>query len=201
MSRIQTYSGALTAEQFLFYEIRIASRFYLDGVSLEEAAAEIQEQNLFQYPTEREVKRMTRACYKRLEALDNPELIRELSSAPAEIAKQINLYAMMRYNLLVWDFMVQLIGEKYKTRDMSLTPKDVNGFFARMQAQSDQISGWSDKTIKKIRGVLLRALAETGYIDTVRATVLNPVLISQELEAGIRENGDSQALAAFNCFR
>ena len=52
MSRIQTYSGALTAEQFLFYEIRIASRFYLDGVSLEEAAAEIQEQNLFQYPTE-----------------------------------------------------------------------------------------------------------------------------------------------------
>lgn len=201
MSRIQTYSGALTAEQFLFYEIRIASRFYLDGVSLEEAAAEIQEQNLFQYPTEREVKRMTRACYKRLDALENHELIRALSNAPAEIAKQINLYAMMRYNLLVWDFMVQLIGEKYKTHDMSLTPKDVNGFFARMQAQSDQISGWSDKTIKKIRGVLLRALAETGYIDTVRATVLNPVLISQELEAGIRENGDSQALAAFNCFR
>ena len=201
MSRIQTYSGALTAEQFLFYEIRIASRFYLDGVSLEEAAAEIQEQNLFQYPTEREVKRMTRACYKRLDALENHELIRALSNAPAENAKQINLYAMMRYNLLVWDFMVQLIGEKYKTQDMSLTPKDVNGFFARMQAQSDQISGWSDKTIKKIRGVLLRALAETGYIDTVRATVLNPVLISQELEAGIRENGDSQALAAFNCFR
>ena len=86
MSRIQTYSGALTAEQFLFYEIRIASRFYLDGVSLEEAAAEIQEQNLFQYPTEREVKRMTRACYKRLEALDNPELIRELSSAPAAVS-------------------------------------------------------------------------------------------------------------------
>ena len=197
MSRIQTYSGALTAEQFLFYEIRIASRFYLDGVSLEEAAAEIQEQNLFQYPTEREVKRMTRACYKRLDALENHELIRALSNAPAENAKQINLYAMMRYNLLVWDFMVQLIGEKYKTQDMSLTPKDVNGFFARMQAQSDQISGWSDKTIKKIRGVLLRALAETGYIDTVRSTVL----ISQELEDGIRENGDSQALAAFNCFR
>ena len=201
MSRIQTYSGALTAEQFLFYEIRIASRFYLDCRSLEEAAAEIQEQNLFQYPTEREVKRMTRACYKRLDALENQELIRELSSAPAEIAKQINLYAMMRYNLLVWDFMVQLIGEKYKAQDMSLTPKDVNGFFARMQAQSDQIAGWSDKTIKKIRGVLLRALAETGYLDTVRATVLNPVLISQELEDGIRENGDSQALAAFNCFR
>ncbi len=201
MSRIQTYSGALTAEQFLFYEIRIASRFYLDGASLDDAAAKIQEQNLFQYPTEREVKRMTRACYKRLDALENHELIKELSSAPAEIAKQINLYAMMRYNLLVWDFMVQLIGEKYKSQDMSLTPKDMNGFFARMQAQSDQIAGWSDKTIKKIRGVLLRALTETGYIDTVRSTVLNPVFISQELEDGIRENGDSQALAAFNCFR
>ena len=70
-----------------------------------------------------------------------------------------------------------------------------------MQAQSDQIAGWSDKTIKKIRGVLLRALTEAGYIDTVMSTNLNPVLISQELEDRIRENGDSQALAAFNCFR
>ena len=28
------YNGTITAEQFLFYEIRIASKFYLDGVSL-----------------------------------------------------------------------------------------------------------------------------------------------------------------------
>ena len=30
------YNGALTAEQFLFYEIRIVAKLYLDGKSIDE---------------------------------------------------------------------------------------------------------------------------------------------------------------------
>ena len=106
MERSLIYNGTITAEQFLFYEIRIASKYYLDGTSVEDAIEEIKKNNLFQYPTERLVARMVRSCYKRLDALDDEQLRQELSSAPAEIAKQINLYAMMRYNRIVWDFMV-----------------------------------------------------------------------------------------------
>ena len=40
------------------------------------------------------------------------------------IAKQINLYAMMRYNRLVREFMEGLIGEKYRQHDFSYTKKD-----------------------------------------------------------------------------
>ena len=122
------YSGSLTAEQFLFYEIRIASKLYAQGVSVDEAISRIKADNLFQYPTEREIARMTRACYRRLDALDNQCLIQEISSAPTEIAKQINLYAIMRYNRLVWDFMIQVIGEKFRTQDFSFERKDLNTF-------------------------------------------------------------------------
>ena len=101
MERSLIYNGTITAEQFLFYEIRIASKYYLDGTSVEDAIEEIKKNNLFQYPTERLVARMARSCYKRLDALDDEQLRQELSSAPAEIAKQINLYAMMRYNRIV----------------------------------------------------------------------------------------------------
>ena len=97
MERSLIYNGTITAEQFLFYEIRIASKYYLDGTSVEDAIEEIKKNNLFQYPTERLVARMVRSCYKRLDALDDEQLRQELSSAPPEIAKQINLYAMMRY--------------------------------------------------------------------------------------------------------
>lgn len=97
MERSLIYNGTITAEQFLFYEIRIASKYYLDGTSVEDAIEEIKKNNLFQYPTERLVDRMVRSCYKRLDALDDEQLRQELSSAPVEIAKQINLYAMMRY--------------------------------------------------------------------------------------------------------
>ena len=195
------YSGSLTAEQFLFYEIRIASKLYAQGVSVDEAISRIKADNLFQYPTEREVARMTRACYRRLDALDNQCLIQEISSAPTEIAKQINLYAIMRYNRLVWDFMIQVIGEKFRTQDFSFERKDLNAFFSRLQAQNDSVAGWSSSTISKIKSVLVRCLVETEYLDHFKSTTLNPVLLCEELEQGIRENNDAEVLPAFNCFR
>ena len=105
MDTLHSYNGSLTAEQFLFYEIRIASKLYLDGIKVEDAVTLIKRDNLFQYPTERQVSRLTRACYNRINALNNDKLVWELAHAPNEIAKQINLYAIMRYNRLVREFM------------------------------------------------------------------------------------------------
>jgi hypothetical protein len=195
------YNGTLTAEQFLFYEMRIVSKQYLEGKSVEDIIEYVKRDNLFQYPTERMVTRIARACYKRLVALDNEKLVYELANAPVEVAKQINLYAMMRYNRLVREFMEGLIGEKYRQQDFSYTRKDINLFFSRLQEQNDDVAAWSEQTIIKLKQVLTKCLIETGMLDSARDTTLNPIFISAELEAGIRENNDLTALAAFNCFR
>ena len=60
MDQAHLYNGSLTAEQFLFYEIRIAAKYYIDGKTIEEAIEIIKRDNLFQYPTERQVSRLTR---------------------------------------------------------------------------------------------------------------------------------------------
>ena len=161
MDQEHLYNGSLTAEQFLFYEIRIAAKYYIDGKAIEEAIEIIKKDNLFQYPTERQVSRLARACYKRLDALGNEQLVHELAFAPSEIAKQINLYAIMKYNRLVWEFMIQVIGEKYSNQDFSFSRKDLNAFFTRLQAQNDSVSAWSENTVKKIKSVLVRMLVET----------------------------------------
>lgn len=201
MDNTRPYNGSLTAEQFLFYEIRIAARLYLDGKTIEEAIEEIKKDNLFQYPTEREVSRMARACYKRLNALNNEDLVRELASAPVSVAKQINLYAIMKYNRLVWEFMIQVVGEKYRNQDFEFSRKDINAFLTRLQAQDDSVAAWSEGTIKKIMSVLVRMLIETEYLDNIKDNDLNPVFLCEELEQGIRANNDLEALCAFNCFR
>jgi hypothetical protein len=195
------YNGALTAEQFLFRETRIVAMQFLDGKPVEEIVGCVKRDNLFQYPTERQVSRLARACYRRVVVLGNDTLVRKLASAPADVAKQINLYAMMRYNRLVREFMVGLIGEKYRLQDYSYTKKDINVFFSRLQEQNDDVAAWSEKTIVKLKQVLNKCLIETEMLDNVRDTTLNPIFISAELEAGIRELGDLPALAAFNCFR
>ena len=197
----QKYNGGLTAEQFLFYEIRIVAKQYLDGKTVEEIILYVQKDNLFQFPTEREVSRMVRSCYKRIVALDNKSLVYELANAPIDIAKQINLYAIMRYNGLVREFMIGLIGEKFRQHDFSFTKRDINSFFSRLREQNDNVAAWSEKTIAKLKQVLTKCLIETEMLSGFNSTVLLPVFISSELETGIRENNDVSALVAFNCFK
>ena len=195
------YNGGLTAEQFLFYEIRIVSKQYLEGKSIDEIIESIKRDNLFQYPTERKISKLARACHRRIVALDNKKLAYELANAPIEVAKQINLYAMMRYNRLVREFMTDIIGEKYRQHDFSYTKKDINVFFSRLREQNDDIAAWSEQTITKLKQVLTKCLIETEMLDSFHACELNPIFISAELESGIRENNDLTALSAFNCFR
>lgn len=195
------YNGSLTAEQFLFYEIRLVSKQYLEGKPIDEIIEYIKRDNLFQYPTERKISKLARACHRRIVALGNEKLVYELANAPVEVAMQINLYAMMRYNRLVREFMTDIIGEKYRQQDFSYTKKDINVFFSRLREQNDDIAGWSEQTITKLKQVLTKCLIETEMLDSFRARELNPIFISAELESGIRENNDLTALPAFNCFR
>lgn len=195
------YSGGLTSEKFLFKEIRIVAKLHLEGKSLEEIIELVKVDNLFQYPTERKVSDLVRACHKRIIALNNKNLVYELVNAPIDIAKQINLYAIMRHNGLVREFMVDLIGEKFRQHDFSFTKKDINSFFSRLQEQNDSVAAWSDKTIAKLKQVLIKFLIEIEILSGVNTTELIPIFISSELERGIRENKDVNALVAFNCFK
>ncbi len=195
------YNGGLTAEQFLFYEMRIVSKQYLEGKPIEDIVAYIKRDNVFQYPTERKISKLARACHRRIVALGNEKLVDDMANAPVQVAKQINLYAMMRYNRLVREFMEGLVGEKYRQQDFSYTKKDMNMFFSRLQEQNDHVAAWSEQTITKLKQVLTKCLIETEMLDSVKETSLNPIFISAELETGIRENHDWTALAAFNCFR
>ena len=52
------YSAVLTREQFLFYETRITAKLLEEGLSREEVINRIVAENLFQYPTEKSIRRM-----------------------------------------------------------------------------------------------------------------------------------------------
>lgn len=193
------YSGVLTREQFLFYETRTTAKLLEEGLSREEVIERIVNENLFQYPTEKSIRRMALVCCRRLEALNDKSLQTAIATQPSEVAKQICLYAMMKQYRIVWDFMITVIGAKYQTFDLSFGKIDLNSFFTRLQEQDDWVATWSDSTITRIKQVLTRILVENDYLDSVSSEHLNPVLISTLLENAIRSNNDNIALAAFNC--
>lgn len=194
------YSGSLTAEQFLFFEITIVARMLSDGMNRDEISSIIMEQNLFQFPTERMIKRIVKACFRRLDCIESEFLIEKLANSSAEVAKQINLYAIMCENSIVYDFMTDVIGEKYRSQELDFSAKDVNVFFMELAEKVPAVNRWSDSTIKKLKQVLVRFLVECEYIENIRSDKLFPVYLYPELEAVIREKNDTAALAAFYCF-
>lgn len=194
------YIASLTREPFLFYEMRSTAKLMSEGLSDDAIVEEIVGQNLFQYPTEKSITRMAKACIKRLHALEDETLILALASQPTDAAKQICLYALMRQSRLVWEFMLTVIGEKYRLRDMSFGKIDLNTFFMRLQEQNDTVASWSDSTITKLKQILVRVLVETEYLNNPKADHLNPVWLHPVLENAIRSNSDTAVLPAFNCF-
>lgn len=200
MDSTYPYIASLTREPFLFYEMRTTAKLICEGLEDAEVVSRIAAENLFQYPTEKTISRIARACIKRLRAMEDESLIQAISTQPTDVAKQICLYAMMKQSRLVWEFMITVIGEKYRLRDSSFGKIDLNTYFMRLQEQDDTVATWSDNTIMKLKQVLARVLVETEYLDNPKSDHLNPVWLQPILENAIRSNGDLAALSAFNCF-
>ena len=180
--------------------MRTTAKLLCEGISEEDAVRRIVEENLFQYPTERSLAQIARASIKRLKFMENNSLVQAIASQPVEVSKQICLYALVKQSRLVREFMVTVIGEKYRLKDLSFGKIDLNTYFMRLQEQNDAVAGWSDTTITKLKQILARVLVETEYIDNVRSDHLNPVWLQPILEDAIRASGDVNLLPVFNCF-
>lgn len=200
MDSTYPYIASLTREPFLFYEMRTTAKLICEGLSDTDVVCKITEDNLFQYPTEKTIARMSKACIKRLRTMEDDSLIQAIATQPTDVAKQICLYAMMKQSRLVWEFMITVIGEKYRLKDSSFGKIDLNTYFMRLQEQDDTVASWSDQTITKLKQILARVLVETEYLDNLKSDHLNPVWLQPILENAIRSNGDLAVLPAFNCF-
>lgn len=194
------YKASITREQYLFYEMRATAKLLSEGLTESQVIDTIVKDNLFQYPTEKSVKRMATLCVSRLNKMKDQSLISAIAEQPTDTAKQICLYAMMKDSKLVLDFMMTVIGEKYRLRDFSFGRTDLNVFFMRLQEQDEVVASWSDQTITKIKQVLTKILVENDYLDSNKAEHLNSVLICALLENAIHGNNDESMLPAFNCF-
>lgn len=189
----------ITREQFLFNEMRIVAKLLDEGKTDEQIIREVAENNLFQYPTERMIKNITQVCLNRFHNTNNQEWIDIVANDSADAAKQACLFLMMNYYRLVWDFMISVIGGKYRVKDTTFTKMDMNSFFTRLQEQNDTVASWSEATITKCKQVLKKTLVENGYLDNAKSEKLNVVLLDFRVKEAIENSNNKEALIAFGC--
>ena len=160
-----TYRGSITREQWLVNETRVVAPLILDEhlESESELTAHVLSNNPFQYPTEREVKSIARACARRINAVSNgpsvrPRILNLIAHGTSDQLKQANLYAMMCDNRIVWEFMTNLIAPKFQALDTALAKHEIAAFLEGLRAQDERVATWSPATLNKIRQVLSMCL-------------------------------------------
>lgn len=191
--------NTIAREQWLLRECRIVAAMRLSGMSDVEATAAVKRENLFQYPTERTLTRISKACNKRIDAVRSREIVEIVAKGLPDAAAQANLYMMMCTYPLVRHFMLDEIARRFAELDYSFSATDMNAYFVRLEEEFDNFATSSETTIAKLKQVLKKCLVEVGMLESVRSERLVPIYIDSEVRAAIEAKGDYAALPAFNC--
>lgn len=184
------YSSALTGAAFMLYEVKQVAQLVDQGLTEKEIRQKVLEENIFQYEKMSSIQRALPYIIKRVNLLD-VELRKMLMEGSLETSKTINLYAIMKFDRLFFEFMQEVIYEKFQRNDYTLEKKDVNAFFTAKIEQSDIIASWSETTIGKLKQVFKKILLETGMLKNLRSGELNRIIIDDQVKSYLNQIGDA----------
>lgn len=173
----RVYSGKLTGESFLLYEFKIVAKLRKDGYSDKEIRKIVLEENLFQYKFTSSISRRLTPLLQRINLLDE-NLINRLIEDPLGDGIVINLYSIMKNDRLFFEFMNEVMKEKLKNNNEVLEKKDMNIFFETKMEQNEDIAGWSEATINKIKQVIRKILIEAKIVEDIKTGRIRKVIMS-----------------------
>lgn len=182
----------------MFRETRIVAQLMDEGLTDDAIYQKIMAENLFQLPTEKSMRSLIRPCVRRLRGLEDEVAVHMIAKESLSTARQLCLYALMRDSRLVADFLVTVIGEKYRRHDPNFSRADIRIFFLHLAEQNDQAAAWSEETVKKLSSVLMNILLQNGYLANPRAKELQPVILQASVRRVLERHHDEWMLPAFH---
>lgn len=177
MPRKLKYSSNIKDKGLLGKELKLAAELYCQGNSFEKISEMSIDENIFQVNTERRRKEMAECIIVRMKYLDE-FTIKRIAVGTIFLANTLSLYAMMKTNPLVFDFMNEVYREKAELMINRITDADMNQFMDVKAQQIETVAKWTDGNREKAKGALRNALIEAGVLRDMGSfyMVLVPVL-------------------------
>lgn len=195
MTMDTVYSSVLTGAGFMFYEVKQVAKLKQQGLSNKEIRYQVVEENIFQYEKLSSVKRAMPYILKRVDLLDEL-LIQLVIDEPYEVGKVINLYAIMKFDRLFYEFMKEVVAEKLSNNDYYLDKVDMNAFFAVKMEQNEFMDSWSDTTLAKLKQVFKKIILNAGILKDLKSNELNHLYIDERVSTHLTYLGEVKYLQA-----
>ena len=142
------YSSQIKDMGLLAKEMKIACQEYQQTHDLGVIVQKSISDNIFMVNTERRRKELAYKIISRVAALDDT-IIKMIVESPYNTSSVLSLYALMKTDRLVFEFMNEVIKDKIELMNYRLTDIELNQFMLYKSQQSELIA--KNQTKQKLR--------------------------------------------------
>ena len=187
---MEDYSAKLTAEPFLYNETKIIAEYLLNGENSRELKKRNIEENLIHHKKSGSVKRVNAPIFRRLSVLNN-DLLNDFVYSDIENSKYILLYAIMKTDKLVRDFIIEVYKDKLLMRKEYIEKFDIDNWYEEKCILSETLKYRSDATAAKLKQVIMKILQDSGLVikEKDKFKIIRPLLKEKYIRQ-LDVNGD-----------
>ena len=193
---MEKYSSGLVSESFWFIEFKKIIKLRNESKSWDDIKNLCLNNNLLGISKEYRARRIYGYLKNRVDVLDEG-LMNIFINADLATQKIINIIAIAKKNRLFFEFLYEVYREKVLLGAIELTDSDINIFFKNKQEQDEDISKWTDVTLKRLRSTYMNFLTDAGFLTVIdKQRSITPPILEISLENYLKDNGEKQMLKA-----
>jgi hypothetical protein len=193
---MEKYSSGLVSESFWFIEFKKIIKLRNESKSWDDIKNLCLNNNLLGISKEYRARRIYGYLKNRVNVLDEG-LINIFINADLTTQKIINIIAIAKKNRLFFEFLYEVYREKVILGAVELTDSDISIFFKNKQEQDEDISKWTDVTLKRLSSTYMNFLTDAGFLIVIdKQKRIAPPILDISLENYLKDNGEKQMLKA-----
>jgi len=187
------YNAEITAGSLLLRESRVIVRLLRQGVDSTEWKRAIVVENVLQKTSPASAIRMARLLKNRLAPM-HFEFWEMIAEGTTEVSIQSLMAAAIKHSRLLGDFMLQVLRRHYLEFNKRLLSREWDAFLVDCEHVDPAVKNWSVSTRNKAGQVVLRILAEAGYLENTQSLVLQTVSIAPEVSKFLHSRNEDYVL-------
>jgi len=190
MTKIKKYNFSLTGASAMITETLIIAKEYDRLKDWKEVENSIKENNLLMKIKDSTFKREFAEIKKRLLTL-NHEQLDLLINGDLDETKAIIFLSLVKTYTFFFDFINEVIRNKYLMFDYIVSVSDYIKFFNTKSLSHDELNNISDKTSKKVKQVIFKLMEQVGIITNIKnGSIIKPMISDAVIEAIIKDNSE-----------
>lgn len=190
------YSIGLTGEPFLYYETKIIAKMIYEGENPDDLRQRNIKENLMHHKAVGSLSRVNSPVFRRLAVLDK-NLLEEFVNSDIDTSKFILLYAIMKTDRLVNEFISEVYKEKLLLKKEYIEKYEFDTFYEEKMLYSEKLKNASESSRYKIRQVMFKILVDSGLLkkENDKFKVVRPLLKQRFIDV-LEARGDKEYISA-----